>query len=394
MYHSLLGNQSARALQCGGAAICRKLTSTRRRRAKDLVELLAVVATLAILMSTGYGCQQIDVFSHHTTVCNSSKGKRICKFQVSEILKINPFKTEACLRLSKNSTTMYEVRVAWKSLILLCDQETDYFTRDTEFKVISSKRCAHMGFCIGRKKCDCLWPGSGCLFYRVFAVPTSNRLYEVFYCTQWKEAAKVEITSFNHTRKERLRWITKMPPNVPPHAQLNYYPPTPLLNTPFIADDRRTALWDSRLTPELICGTPDSARNLICEMREDCSCFAAETQANCKCKKLDINAWFKNLQHRLPVITPSVSFRQYTEGKIQAAITARTTSEIILTMQDELETEVMVSDAICTISNTPLTGCYKCAKAAEAAITCKSSKPIQAEVSCEDSSFTVPCAVE
>ncbi|VDO29340.1 unnamed protein product, partial [Heligmosomoides polygyrus] len=65
-----------------------------------------------------------------------------------------------------------------------------------------------------------------------------------------------------------------------------------------------------------------------------------------------------------------------------------TTSEIILSVQDELETNVLIDDDICTVSNVVLTGCYNCAKGAEARINCKSSKNVQAEITCNDTSFT------
>ncbi|RCN49233.1 hypothetical protein ANCCAN_04648 [Ancylostoma caninum] len=94
-------------------------------------------------------------------------------FSTIIVLKINSFKQEACLRL-----------------------------------VIDSKRCPHMGSCIGNKcadvnstslipeleignsfpgrtaclescggpGCDCFYLSSGCLFYKIYAIPTDSKV--------------------------------------------------------------------------------------------------------------------------------------------------------------------------------------------------------------------------
>ncbi|KAK6017273.1 hypothetical protein OSTOST_17207, partial [Ostertagia ostertagi] len=256
-----------------GTTIRNRKSKTRTKKALDLVELLAIVMTLAIITSTVQGCQQIDIFAHQSTVA-----------------------------------------------------------------------------------------------------------------------------AFDYKNNERRKWTIQMLPNVPVKrsafsltlSSINV-PPTPLLNTPFITDGQNIALWDSRLAPALLCDNSSAALNLDCEFRDNCACYSAETKANCKCENIDLDTWFSNLQHRLPVITPSVSFKKDPQGGIRATMTTRTTSEIILTIQDQVETEVIVKDDICVVSNAPLTGCYKCAKGAEASIVCKSSKPTQAEIRCEGSTFTVQC---
>lgn len=128
-----------------------------------------------------------------------------------------------------------------------------------------------------------------------------------------------------------------------------------------------------------------------CNILEDCACFPAETKANCKCKQLNITEWFTSLQHRLPVVTPSVSFRRNKEGSVQANIHTMATSEMILTVQDKLDTEIMVDNAVCTVSNAVLHGCYNCAKGALAKVTCTSSKSTQAEIRCKENSFAIKC---
>lgn len=426
----------ATAIRCMGHALGKmvwnRCKSRRRRRATDLVELLAIMSGLSLAISQAHACQQVNIFSHQSTSCTTTGGRQLCKVQMSQVLKINPFKREACFRMLKNSTTVHEIRVKWKSLDLTCEPETEYYTRDTEYHVVDSKRCPHTGSCIGRKcadinasallpeleegnsypgttycvescggpGCDCFYWSSGCLFYRIYVKPTSTQIFEVFHCNRWKEAAKIEFWHWDGKRTKERKLIAHMVPNVPKKWGAFTFtlstitvPPTPLLSTPFISDGNDTALWNSRMIPPMRCDNSEAAAALDCQIKEDCNCYPAETRANCKCKEVDIRKWFYDVQNRLPVVTPAVVFRRDlgSTSSIRATIPTMTTSEIILSVQDELETNVLIDDDICTISNVVLTGCYNCAKGAEAKINCKSSKNVQAEITCNDTSFTVRC---
>lgn len=182
----------------------------------------------------------------------------------------------------KNSTPLHEIRVTWNSLVLTCEQATDFFTRDVRYHVVDSKRCPHTGSCSGRKcgeingsslipelregnsypgttycvescggpGCDCFYWSSGCLFYRVYLVPSSNQIFEIFHCSRWNEAAKVEISHFDALRGGKKRsLVAHMIPNVPKKwgafsitLSSITLPPTPTLNSPFITDGINTAL--------------------------------------------------------------------------------------------------------------------------------------------------------
>ncbi|EPB69630.1 Pao retrotransposon peptidase [Ancylostoma ceylanicum] len=405
----------------------------RRRRpssATDLVELLAIMVLFATISPTINGCQQVNVFSHQSTVCTNSKTQQICRIQLSEILKINPFKREACFKLMRNSTSLHEIRANWKTLLLTCEQETEFFTRDVEYRVIDSKRCSHSGSCVDRKcaainssslipelekgnsypgttycvescggpGCDCFYWSSGCLFYRIYASPISQQVFEIFHCNRWSETAKVEFTHYDALQGRTRSYIAHMEPNVP--IKWNAFsftlssitvPPFPLLSTPFITDGRNTALWDRHLVPPLRCSNATAAKHLQCNLVDDCTCYPAETKANCNCKTVDISSRIKNLQYTLPATLSSITFRRNKEGTIQATIPTMTTSEIILTIQDDFKTDIVVDDALCTVSNTVLSGCYNCAKGAQARVLCTSSKSTQAEITCDSTSFTVKC---
>ncbi|VDM58744.1 unnamed protein product [Angiostrongylus costaricensis] len=348
---------------------------------------------------------------------------QFCDVQLSEVLKINPFTREACFKLLNDETSLHEIRIKWKSLTLTCEPETDLFTRDTAHHVIDSKRCPHTGSCKGEKcaginatslipklaignkypgitacvescrgpGCDCFYWSSGCLFYRIYLFPTSSTIYEIFHCNRWKEAAKVEITYFNQSH------VTQIRPNIPFKHQFFTLtlssitvPPIPKLNTLFISDGKRTAIWNSHITPPLRCANQAAAENLNCSMESDCTCYPAETQANCRCEDVKIASWFNNVQNRLPIILPSISFQQNQEGEITAKVLSMRTAEVILNIQNKLETNIVVDKDIRTVDDTVIQGCYRCRKGSKAQVRCKSSRPIQAEIARPSATFSIP----
>lgn len=280
-----------------------------RMRRTDLVELLAVLTLILCLVNINESCQQVEVFSHSSTVCEKFDEGEICRAHVSEVLQVNPFKKEACFRLLRGNASVHEFRVTWQTLALFCEPETIMFTRDTTHRVVDNKRCPHMGSCVGRKcedvnstsmlpeleegnkypgntacvescggpGCDCFYLSSGCLFYRIYVVPESPKVYEIYKCNRWNEAAKVKFTHTDITQGKTQSYTAFMSPNVPViwksfTATLSSItvPPLPLLNSFFITDNTSTALWDSKLIPALQCQDKDSAENLDCEVRDKC----------------------------------------------------------------------------------------------------------------------------
>ncbi|KAL6727983.1 hypothetical protein Aduo_009802 [Ancylostoma duodenale] len=354
------------------ARVLRRRTRDRLRPV-DLVELLALIC-MVCLVRDAQTCQKVNLFSHVSTVCSQSNEGQLCKMQLSEVLMINPFKREACFKLLRNETSLHEVRFQWKSLALICEPETSLFTRDTGYHVVDSKRCPHTGSCKGKKcastnsasfmpelergnkypgttacvescggpGCDCFYWSSGCLFYRIYLTPTSSQVYEIFHCTRWSETAKVEIKHFDTIQGKTRTYIAHMRPNIP--VAWNSFsftlssvtvPPTPLLNTHFITDGNNTAIWDSHMIPPLQCPNKFAAETLNCTVVEDCTCYPAETQANCKCREANISVWSNNVQHMLPIVQPAVSFARTNHGQVRATIQNMITAEIILNIQLE-----------------------------------------------------------
>ncbi|VDP08681.1 unnamed protein product [Heligmosomoides polygyrus] len=292
-----------------------------------------------------------------------------------------------------NGTSLHEIRVSWKSLLLSCEPETRLYTRDTLYQVIDSKRCPHSGSCVGEKcagingssllpeleegnkypggtacvescggpGCDCFFLSSGCLFYRIYLKPSSPKVFQVFSCLRWTEAAKVKISYVDSLRKTASSLTEQLRPNIPLRwKQFTFtlsvvaVPTIPLLQTWFISDGIRTAVWNNQMIPPLQCDSMEKARTMDCVVNEDCTCYPAETTANCQCKELNISAWINKLDNQLPVVLPYLSFKADKEGIVQAVVPNMVTSEIIMTFQEDLRTEVIVDDSKCSITASQL----------------------------------------
>ncbi|VDM74868.1 unnamed protein product [Strongylus vulgaris] len=113
---------------------CIKTLLRRTRRLRTRQERMAAIMAIVIIVRCQYDvhiCQNnVNVLEHHSTVCKVMEGRVACIF-VSETLKINTFKQEACLRITANSSLIANAKIRWFGLYLECERETLYFTRPT-----------------------------------------------------------------------------------------------------------------------------------------------------------------------------------------------------------------------------------------------------------------------
>ncbi|KHJ89034.1 integrase core domain protein [Oesophagostomum dentatum] len=407
----------------------------RRQRRPMSIRFAAALAMLTLsvpfLIQRATACQQVNVFDHYGTVCTSTNGTETCRISLSEILKINTFKQEACLRLIRNSTMIAHIKVRWKGLYLHCDQETLYFTRSTSLRVIDSKRCPNMGSCIGRKcaevdsnsllpelesgnnapgrtacfescgglGCDCFYPSSGCLFYRVYAVPTDKKIYEMFRCARWREEVKMEISTEDFSSGKES-YVFPLTPNVPielPGMQITMtsitLPPTPLLNDHFITDGRDTAVWKNIITPHLHCSNYSEALSMNCTMMDDCRCAAAENKVVCQCTPSNVTREFEQVTAKLPIRTPLWELSKEHNVSVTAKIPQMVSAEFIINFHKTIAMTLLeVENQQCSVDNSVLEGCYRCTKGATAHIRCRSPTTTMGEVLCDHDAFIVQCA--
>ncbi|KAK5985524.1 hypothetical protein GCK32_010128 [Trichostrongylus colubriformis] len=177
------------------------------------------------------------------------------------------------------------------------------------------------------------------------------------------------------------------------------FPPTPTLLSTFISDGSHIAIWNHRETPHLLCESKDHASSLNCSVTTDCDCEPAEDKVNCMCTDFEITDVFsKEIENRFPVRRPWISLTIAKENPttVVAQIPSFITAEILIHLREEFDKTVrMVTDSICTVSNSIAKGCYLCPQDAFTEITCTTEdKPTMATVTCDDQSFTIPCKRE
>ncbi|KAK6030634.1 hypothetical protein OSTOST_03223, partial [Ostertagia ostertagi] len=176
-------------------------------------------------------------------------------------------------------------------------------------------------------------------------------LSEIFKLSPFKQEACFKLlrgeVPIHEFRRKTRSYVAFMRPNVP--TTWNSFalslssvtvPPLPTLSTSFISDGRATALWNDRMTPALRCDNMWDAASLRCEVADNCNCYPAENTANCQCNDVNISSWMRDIRHRLPIVSPSLTFQRNKEGQIQANVPSMTTAEIVFTMRDNLTTNV------------------------------------------------------
>ncbi|KAK6743236.1 hypothetical protein RB195_010472 [Necator americanus] len=264
---------------CG--RLCRR--NPARRRCNLWTELAVCLAIAAYASA----CQEVDVFHHNIAMCHRYKNEEWCSVDTSEIVKLNPFKREVCLRLTKNDTTVLEFRLLWERLQLACRKTPVIFTRSTRYGLLDSKRCPHAGSCVGQKcasvnrstkvpelhkandypgvtgcvescggpGCDCFYPTSGCLFYRIYLRANDENVYEIYKCNTWEESVQIRVTIIRPQAAPRHQLVEVVPnqPYLLPPLTITLsslgVPPTPFLDNLFVTDGLRTAIAPRQYDP-------------------------------------------------------------------------------------------------------------------------------------------------
>uniref|UniRef100_A0A7I4XXC3 Phlebovirus_G2 domain-containing protein n=1 Tax=Haemonchus contortus TaxID=6289 RepID=A0A7I4XXC3_HAECO len=409
----------AKTIYCCIRVLRRRRTSGRN--GTRMTSALATALALLYLVQTTRSCQHVNVLEQSLTTCTQENGKEICKTSLLEVLKINSFRQQACLRLVRNSTLVLNIIIRWKGLYLRCDQETLYFTRSIHLNVTDSERCPRMGSCKGEKcvgsnssstiaelkrgnhfpgrtgcfescggfGCDCFYPSSGCLFYRIFATPTDNKVFEIFRCMRWREKTMFEITIEDISAKfGRESYVVQLLPNMPitlPSLQITMtslsLPPTPALSRTFFTDGQDTAIWTCAFSPNLLCKSREKAERMKCILADDCNCAPAEFKISCQCTTPDITKEFDQLQLEIPKKTPFWELRYQQNTSLVAKIPHMVSSEIIVELHQTWDTTVIEQgDGDCLVEDSLLQGCYHCAGGATSKFRCVSSKELFGEI--------------
>ena len=405
--------------------LLQRSTTTSRRYSSS--RAFIVLCALATVPSSAMGCQQVVDLSAVQQRCEAQE----CHVLQNVMLKINPIAREACLVMTSAGGVVGQVRLSLDEANLRCVKRGLGLHYDGEVKVRTAKRCPRTGSCregkclavetqthiaelkeanrfpghtycsesCGGLGCQCLFPSSGCLFYRTYVKPRSNYSYETFECQEWRPAAQLTIDVQMGEKQTRGR-LTLFPNVQETYEGMSFtlttfsQPYMSVLQSKFIGDGgERVGLLKKE--PILNCDTPNTdVRN--CTATEKCTCTPAEDDAVCVCEQVELEDNF-NVENVLPLRTPSLKMYLATsEQEPRISLLESISMEIFLTVDlKRWQMTAQKAERIkCSVESEELDGCYNCRKGAKTLFTCVADKVGLATVTCERDSFTISCDPE
>ncbi|CAL2052676.1 unnamed protein product [Caenorhabditis brenneri] len=361
-----------------------------------------VLFTIILLVKPMHGCQEVEVINQATKECILNENEKKCTFFTENIIHLNQVQREACIRMNHNGTTFQELRAKFVETKLRCLKESVVFTKDVEIKVWSTKRCPHMGSCTDEKcakinrtsripelehthgyvgttacvescggpGCDCFFPSSACLFYRIYAVPKSNDIFEVFKCIEWSKSMKIHVTTTtlnsktNEAEKNKVELLLNQPVSIDGHtitASSIITTPSPILDTWFIRNGTDTATWSNLQLPAFQCYSEQLAIGNNCQLNAPCQCAPIESEVRCTCPDHNLTEHFNTIQYRLPIQKGHWKLTRQ-EDSVIATSGEEISTEIVIRSEGEADIEIMKDEDQCSVEADHITGCYSCAE--------------------------------
>ena len=408
---------------------------------------LTVITTASTIFTVTFGCSDVTTLTATSTSCMKYKNKtglnlNECILTEATRLAMVPEGQTTCLMLHNNENGhIGSLKITVNQIRLSCQPSNKFFTRSFQMDVVSSFRCHSMGACSG-SKCQAILPdtkisefddntnnapgtsyctsvpgcwanqcflcSNACLFFRTFAKPTSDTIFEVFTCPIW--TVSVDVTATFELLVGKSNSIDlKLTPGVKKtwkNLQITLIgatlPPAPILGTTFLTDGTRTAVATTSPAQQPVSGTIGS---LQCKNRDDaqqfnpcylakdlCTCYPQDDRIGCNCYNLELEQLLLDKHRTLPLRIYGLNL-QGTGTNLYAHYSSIASLEIQVQMK-ELRLFYMHSPTTCTITTKPLEGCYSCLTGATLSLTCTTNpdgEDTLAEVVCPNTLFSTSC---
>ncbi|KAK0420526.1 hypothetical protein QR680_014739 [Steinernema hermaphroditum] len=418
----------------------------RRRRSsfsyKPHMYHIAIVTAIALLSTTALGCTEVTTITGHSHECRTkANGQSECTFTEATLLSLVPYASPSCIMLMDHEKNILAtLHVSIDSLYLECQRKSEYFTRDFTHHVHSGKRCFSAGSCTqdkclttrtndmipeldgiandspghthctpscGSVFCGCWYDEKGCLFYRVYARPESDKIYEVFTCPLWKPKAQITLRLDYESGEPSEEHVFTMSPGH--SARWNHLTATlssmsasllpGLMNAVFITDSEVTGTLRTATDPlltqsfsELRCATKDMARRFNCSLSPGaCDCSHEGYKVVCKCQPNPLAARLEDPKHQIPQHIGDAFLQGHGES-LRAHLKENGAVQLQLNVE-KLTTSKRIDDNQCTIEHIATEGCYSCATAAEFRAICFTDfGTARARITCEGNQVYIPCS--
>jgi len=410
----------------------RQRPNNRRLRSGMLMTVLVFVASLQLADS----CAETSSLTATEDVClmTSKSGTIECTFSDSTTFQLRPPGSRTCFLLKDNKgRPAGSLEIEVQEIEQRCVPRSEFFTRSFSINVESATRCAAAGSCYGDQCAmthvndaipelgsqankspgytfctdtpggifnGCLLPMQACIFYRVFAVPTSPKIYEVIECISWETTARIKLTiSTSENSQEHLIALT-------PGATSSWnkiratltsmeIPQTAITQSTFITDGTRTARLNDVIRQQtyLKCPTRVAAHQMNCSFPSRiCSCHPASAMIKCQCAEQMTDIWMTE-DNLLPVSKPTQPFTQSLGRDIWT--TADSFAARLQLSIYGLRATTKVDFNTCTMVAYKLKGCYSCRKGAVLEYQCSTDfGSALAHVSCPSAEFAVRCSAQ
>ena len=397
------------------------------RNLSDL-SVTATIITLCSFFTPINSCSQATTLMAKTKQCQKLNNLA-SECILSEVTRVSlvPAGQYTCLQLfTPEDKPLATLKFQIMHIELRCQPEAQYFTREYQMKVIAEKRCATSGSCSGSKchqyntkskipelgahanerpgytyctescgcaGCKCFWCSSGCLFYRLFADPVNDKIYEVYRCPIWN--LHLDVNAELHIPSGEIHYLnfTLEPGKIITWKTLQFaligitIPPLPILSQSFITDGQR--VLTSEVSPagdpvintigEFQCSSRKKAEefNQCYFPHQACTCTPQETKVHCQCSQHSLEHLFKHSQYNLPL---QMSGLTLTHGKdvkrIVGILESIASTEIQVTTNNAKFFYVHERDK-CFLKIIKFSGCYSCLTGAKVQFNCASDKTTQ-----------------
>ncbi|KAK6031060.1 zinc knuckle [Ostertagia ostertagi] len=203
-------------------------TYTNRRRRIHNRRFLTCVISIIIHLHYSEGCSQVSSLTGNEAKCVTTGNAETCTFNEATLLTLQPLQQATCLTLrDKRDNAVGVISIKIKGINFRCHKNVEFFTRDHKIVSESVHRCYNAGSCV-KDACDntsptdkikefsstansspgytfctiscgcifcegCFFCQPSCLFYRLYAIPTSSTIYTVFSCPSWETIINIEV---------------------------------------------------------------------------------------------------------------------------------------------------------------------------------------------------------
>ncbi|CAI2329721.1 unnamed protein product [Caenorhabditis sp. 36 PRJEB53466] len=405
----------------------------RRRRTKRL--LLLVLMTYSPILSSA--CSNVAHISGHERACYVEEDRSRCSINSVSLIAAKANGAASCLEIrNEEEETLTTLKIAATALNSHCEKNVAFYSRDFTLNTEYVHRCNGAGSCstarcgslgpneeiselsrssrtqpgftactpgCGGWTCNCFHFDPACLFFRVYATPTSDTIYEISHCPTWTPRLQVDIEI------GEINISTELSPGVKftiPDTNISITatgfsaPPLQVHQATFIQAYTHGAWvpnWTAYtfaqpaapgrptkgLVGELQCNSRSNAIRFNCYFDQSlCHCNGFSTQVNCQCSTTKMADY--GLQNKLP--TERLNHKVFTLSGTPHVVTSAT-QETLINLHVEMVnvTVSRITEILSCYAEQigELSGCHSCYSGASVKINCRSRKHMSGLLHCQ-----------